>query len=379
MALTVALQAILKSDFLKEKLLEAASGYVDAALEVSELDFGLLRTYPDVEARFCGLSVTCPPPRPDASVCDTLLRADTVILRLNLPALSAGRIDVRRAHLNGVRLYARRYDSLSVNWDVLALPENPEDRADTVRAEFPRVNVREFSLGPDCLLVFDDLPSSVSVRLNPGRVRLSGRIGPGRRAPRVSGISLSVDSLKAGLVSGTDSLDYTLAGLRVEQTGLGSFSLAAESLADLASADFGSMAVPFNLDGELAYAFLPEGLGVSASGLSVYLACMPFLLDGSVLLGDGYADMDASLSLVECRWRMCCTTMPPGSTLMRRLSVRMPCCLRISPRMGVSATAACRNSAPACVFRSPVRSICLTVPSSTSRPMSTWSSPQGVC
>ncbi len=300
-ALTVALQAILKSDFLKEKLLEAASGYVDAALEVSELDFGLLRTYPDVEARFCGLSVTCPPPRPDASVCDTLLRADTVILRLNLPALSAGRIDVRRAHLNGVRLYARRYDSLSVNWDVLALPENPEDRADTVRAEFPRVNVREFSLGPDCLLVLDDLPSSMSVRVSPGSVRLSGRIGPGRRAPRVSGISLSVDSLKAGLVSGTDSLDYTLAGLRVEQTGRGSFSLAAESRADLSSADFGSMAVPFNLDGELAYAFLPEGLGVSASGLSVYLACMPFFLDGSVLLGDGYADMDASLSLVECR------------------------------------------------------------------------------
>lgn len=301
MALTVALQVVLKSDFLKEKLLEAASGYVDASLEVSELDFGLLGTYPDVEARLCGLSVTCPPPRPDASVCDTLLRADTVILRLNLPALSAGRIDVRRAHLNGVRLYARRYDSLSVNWDVLALPENPEDGADTARVEFPRVHVREFSLGPDCLLVLDDLPSSLSARVSPGSVRLSGRMGPGRRAPRVSGISLSVDSLKAGLVSGSDTLDYTLAGLRVEQTGRGSFSLAAESRADLASSDFGSMAVPFNLDGDLAYAFLPDGLGISASGLSVYLACMPFFLDGSVLLGDGYADLDASLSLVECR------------------------------------------------------------------------------
>ena len=77
--------------------------------------------------------------------------------------------------------------------------------------------------------------------------------------------------------------------------------------------------------------------------------------------------------------RMCCTTTPPGSTLMLRLSVRMPSSLRISPRKGVSVAAACRNSAPACVFRSPIRSICLTVPPSTSRPMSTWNSPQGEC
>lgn len=315
--LAVALQVVLKSDFARTRLIEAVQGSVDADFDVSDVDLSLFGSFPLLEARLEGVSLTypaerfgsvsrCSALRPYASFgigdqTDTLLHADRIVLAINPFSLLGGNVDVPRTSVHGLRVYAHRYDSLASNWNTLrSSSASRSATADSSSLSLSAVRIGVLSVGHGSVLVLDDAVSGVSAMFDPGRVRLSGSVVSGRRGVSLERFSLDIDSLRTELVYGADTLCYDVFSLMAELTGRGSIGVSASTLACLDSPEVGELYVPLDLRGTLGYLSGLRGTEVSISGLALDLACFPFSVDGKLHFVDGGVGMDATIALADC-------------------------------------------------------------------------------
>lgn len=163
------LQCALQSRLPVKVVDKIAAKYLDADLSVGKLNASLLK-FPTVTLSLENVAVCYPHDRFAAYDSTTLynegrsLEGDTLAVlgslngRINVMPLLEGKIRIREASVEGLRLYARQYDSTVCNWDVLRLP--PKDESDTTGSEL-NLAIRSVSIGGGTKAVFGSLPIGI--------------------------------------------------------------------------------------------------------------------------------------------------------------------------------------------------------------------------
>lgn len=117
--LCACLQIALNSVRVKERMLEAASGFVDGRISLESLEGQAFRHFPDIGISLKNLAVTGP-----GEHGDTLASLDGLELRLRTAALLKGGIQFPYIRIDGLRADAVLHEDGSASWDILLMPES---------------------------------------------------------------------------------------------------------------------------------------------------------------------------------------------------------------------------------------------------------------
>jgi len=248
------LQLLMTDSFLTRTANRLAAGYIDGEVRFGRIGASAFRSFPNLEIdiedgfivyphdRFAAFdTLGFRHPLRDAGrspETDTLLSFRRLSASVDYMAALRGRIHVRKAVLDGARIFAHRYDTATANWDVLTFLA--ADPADTASAPLPDVTVNHVSLTGRPHIVFTAPSDTLFATLDSRDLRFDGRLLA--RTPERSRIGLTADSLhfsgrlpadsaavdldRFGLSNDRDRFDIDAAArLRLGLAGLGALDL----------------------------------------------------------------------------------------------------------------------------------------------------------
>ncbi|MCQ2159338.1 MAG: hypothetical protein MJY43_05940 [Bacteroidales bacterium] len=277
LAVTLAFEIVLNTGINKRVAARACDAFLDGA----DLQFSRLRVHlvPAVSLEMDSLAVTYPHEKFAAydsvlagmriskvgcgrtEAVDTLLRFDNLSLRMRTGKLLFGKFDIRHAGIDALRLYAHKYDSNAVNWDVFKSSSKPKkEKKDSSALSLPKVSL--------------------------GSLYLSGRT-------RISFVS-HCDTLLA--FAGLDTL-----GIAAEAADTSAdVRIALDGRAFAFSPSFGRLRLPFSLDGDASLALGEKVKSVDIHSLEALVAEIPIEVSGMASSSDEGLYVDAGARIVEC-------------------------------------------------------------------------------
>ncbi|MGN0202754.1 MAG: hypothetical protein ACI399_07620 [Candidatus Cryptobacteroides sp.] len=260
-AILLCLQILLNESFLTRAVQRIACEYVEGEVSFSGIEASLFRNFPNLNVRIDSFSITYPherfapfdSPAPPAGFPaeagrspqgDTLASFDHFSLSLNCLSLVGGRIRLKKAELRKPRIFLRRYDNSSSNWDILRFGHTEDSSSFSI----PPVSIGRVILKGKPLVTYSDFRDSLSGTVLMKEMSLSGRYSPRHGSPEK--LAFVVDSM---LVSGglpSDSLAFGLDRFELRSTGKGCKAIL-DSKAYLALGEYGRVTLPLNLEAEL--------------------------------------------------------------------------------------------------------------------------------
>ena len=260
-AVIVALQILLNGTFLTAMANRFVPRFVDADVNFGRISASMFRSFPYLNVTVDSLCVTYPHERfaahdslgapsflrkmgraPEA---DTLLSARQLSASVNYLTLVRGRIRVRRADIDGPRIFAHRYNPTAANWDIFH-----KDTIESGGSGLPPVTVLGASLTGRPFVVFTSPSDTIFASLRMRRLAFRGKA-------KVDDISESRFGLRLDtmFVTGRLPADTLALGLDHFQAKQGGDHVAfeADAKAFLALSSVGRMAIPIGLEGKFGY------------------------------------------------------------------------------------------------------------------------------
>lgn len=235
--------------------------FVDADVRFGRISASMFRSFPYLNVTVDSLAVTYPHERFAAhdslgapsflrklgrgAKADTLLSARRLSASVNYLTLVSGRIRVRRADLDGPRIFAHRYDSTAANWDIFH-----KDTTETEGSGLPPVTVLGASLTGRPLVVFSAPADTIFASMRMRRLVFRGKAVVDNIPASRFGLELDTMFVTGRLPA--DTLALGLDRIRMNQReDHVAFEVAAKAF--LALSSVGRMAVPIQLEGRFGF------------------------------------------------------------------------------------------------------------------------------
>ena len=235
--------------------------FVDADVSFGRISASMFRSFPYLNVTVDSLAVTYPHDRFAAldslgapsflrklgrgAKADTLLSVRQLSASVNYLTLLHGRIRVRRAHIDGPRIFAHQYDSTAANWDIFH-----KDTTETDGSGLPPVTLLSASLTGRPLVVFTAPSDTIFASMRMRRLIFRGKAVVDNIP--ASRFGLELDTLFVTGRLPADTLALGLDRIRMNQReDYVDFDAAAKAF--LALSSVGRMAVPIQLEGKFGY------------------------------------------------------------------------------------------------------------------------------
>ncbi|MBQ7268285.1 MAG: hypothetical protein IJS62_00320 [Bacteroidales bacterium] len=290
-----------KADALVAKLLREN---IDARVTYADLHVSVLKRFPRISLRLDSLDITYPHTRYAAfdraavrsrlldagrsEESDTLLHLGSLRFSLNPWPLLAGRLRVRYALLEDLRLYAHAYDDSTANWQVLPPSEKKS-------SSLPSVSLGFLSLKGRNALVYTAQRDTVFIAGALRSLEASSDFHVGGGAFRVRNTSLEVDSLFLHGRIPADTLAFGLQRLALSEPRPQVFDVALNARAMLLTNALGRLKVPLNARGRIGLRQTGGCMECDVERLSGRVAHIPLEASGRIVSLRGASDIDARL------------------------------------------------------------------------------------
>lgn len=286
--LLVLVQVILSPAVATRLVNKYAPKFIDADLSFEQVGINVFRDFPNVSVKIDSALLTYPHERFDSLEAlsgarlmalgrgeekDTLAFFSRFRASLNLVELIGGTIKVPNVELARPRIFAKKYNDTTANWNIF----RPSDKQkDTTSGGMPTIKIEKVSLEDSPVIALCVPEDSIYTLLRMDDMRLRGKVNTSN-IDKARG-SFVVDSLAvAGTHKGDTvffKLDYlTLKGSREK------LALGAAAKANAATKAFGRLRVPLTLDALVSF---PEDsvLTVDAEYLRLNAAGLPLEASG---------------------------------------------------------------------------------------------------
>ncbi len=367
------LQIALNSKLVTNLVDDLAKEYVDGTLGYSRLRVHLLRRFPRISITLDDLALTYPherfasfdggefpggefsePGRGESA--DTLLSLGRLELSVSPLRFLHGELVVNELSLSGIRAFIHNYDSLSTNLSAIRIPETPDSlKTESGPLTTPRINVGKLLLR-DIGLVYTDAPGKLRARLALDELALKADLKFTEDALALKDASIALDSLSAYALSASDTLDFKLGRLGIEELRTSEYNLELQALANLATASLGRLSAPLVIDGGVNFEKASDNMKIGASSLKAELAYIPLSVDGAATVYSDSIVMKAGLNLGECSLE----------TLLRQYADHI---VEIAPSLSTDARLTADFTAEGVYSQNsiPALTACIRIPSSTTR------------
>ena len=340
--LVLILHVLLHSSFLPRTVSRIAEEYVDGDLAIGRLEASVFRHFPKLSLSAEDLSLTYPHDRfaaydtvgiagrlrdaGRAPGSDTLAAFRRFSLTLDLASVLRGTIHIRRAELDGARIYAHRYDSTAANWDILKFLQ--ED-SDTSSAPLPRIRVDKAALTGRPRIVFTDPSDTLFASVRTESIRFDGRLLV--RTPLRSRLRLEADSLFFAGRLPADTLALAIDRFRLDHGRSGPFRLDAAARVSLAMGGIGRVRLPVSLKAGISFPD-QDFRAVSVRDLELSAATLPLTGQADLRMRPDSLYVRADLSMTDC---------PVQETLRCFAQVLDPDMQKLKTDARISVTALC--------------------------------------
>ena len=308
--LFLSLHFLLHTSFLPRTVSRLADDYVDGDFQVGSLEASVFRHFPRLDFTVGDLVLTYPHEKfaaydsvgvagrlrdagrgPEA---DTLAAFRRFSLTLDLPSMLRGRIHVRRAVLDGARIYAHRYDSTAANWDILTFLQT--GGADTASAPLPHIRIDRVALTGDPRIVFTDPSDTLFASVKTERIRFNGRLLV--HDPLRSRIGLDIDSLFVAGRLPTDTLAAAVDRFRLHSSRNGVCRIDADARVSLALGGLGRIRMPVTLGADVSF---PDHdfRAVSIRNLAFSAASLPLIGEADIRMRQDSLHIRAEASIPD--------------------------------------------------------------------------------
>ncbi len=304
------LQLLMTDSFLTRTANRLAAGYIDGEVRFGRIRASAFRSFPNLEididdgflvyphGRFAAYDTTGyrHPLREagrDAET-DTLLSFRRLSASVDYMAALRGRIHVRKAVLDGARIFAHRYDTATANWDVLTFLA--ADPADTASAPLQDVTVNHVSLTGRPHIVFTAPSDTLFAVIDSRDLRFEGRLA--LRQPERSRIGLLVDSLHLAGRLPADSAAVDLDRFALQHDGE-RFDIDAAARLRLGLSGLGRMELPLALRAGITFPE-PGFKAVSVRDLQLEAATLALTGEADVRLQPDSTYLRAEAAIDDC-------------------------------------------------------------------------------
>lgn len=264
----VALQIVLNSRAVHEKIDSLASSLVDGNLSYKDFHFS---TFPGIRLTVDSLSLTYPherfasyPPRNSferaglGAEADTLASLDRLVLRVSPLKIIGGRIAVDKLSLKGLSAYAHSYAPDCANWQMFISSKDSTGAS----VSLPAIAVNSFSIEGGSELFYTDRPSDVNG-------------------------TLSIDGLSLGAL-----LKLSDGGFSVRRAHLSTKSVASLDLKDLPVID-----IPVDIEAKASLHAKGDTLHLRVPRFDAFLANVPLNAEGEVRVKPDSTFVNANVSI----------------------------------------------------------------------------------
>lgn len=270
LAVMTVLEVVLSGTVLTRLVDKIASEYVDGDIHFGKVKASVFRRFPATTLTLEDFHITYPSDRFDESEksgvqghlmykgtgeeCDTLASFRRFSIGVKLPSLLAGVIDVPYLRLDHPRIFAHSYADGKANWEIFKVAEDSTDR-DVPEDTTSGTGISKLAIGRIMMtgsphIVYSDSRDTVFAMVNLKRLMLAGKIKSDNI--RRSRIGLTLDSMFVAGRLGRDTVAAGLDRLYLHEEGR-EVKVEAAAKAFLATASFGRIKIPVNIDGSVSF------------------------------------------------------------------------------------------------------------------------------
>ena len=307
----LAIRIVLTPSVLDRLIDRYAAEYVDGNISAGEVKLTFFRHFPNIGLSIKDFSISYSAERFDdiegmgaqGHLClagqgesaDTLMSFRNFEIRLNLPALIAGKIAVPYAELGKPRIFGHRYQDGQANWDIIRIPNDTTKQEEEL--SLPEIKLGNISLSGHPHIVYSDSKDTIFALVDLKSLELNGKFDLDKASR--NRIGLKLDSLFiAGRVS-TDTVAFGLDRLGVIEK-RGKMQLRAQAKSLLATRSFGRIHIPIGLS--CAFDFPKDKVpAVSIRELKADIASVPIEAEADLRFMEDRLGIKAAMAIRECR------------------------------------------------------------------------------
>ena len=187
--LLLVLRIVLSSSFLTRTVNKYAPEFVDGDLSFSKISSTVFSSFPNIGVNLENAVLTYPHDRFErfdslmiqsrlrgkgrAPEADTLASFKNLHVAVNIPRLLGGKIHIHDVTLNGARIFAHQYDSVTANWNVFS---SGSEETDTTSSSLPHIVIHRLALKDKPYVVYTNPADTVFAGLMMRNVQFSGRL-----------------------------------------------------------------------------------------------------------------------------------------------------------------------------------------------------------
>ena len=307
----LALQLVLTDSFLTKTVNRFAADYVDGDLKIGKISASAFRSFPNLNLEIEDALLVYPhekfaaydstgfphPLRGEGRhpQMDTLASFRSLSVSVDYMAALRSKVHVRKALLDGARIFAHRYDTAAANWNILKFLSSGS--ADTTSAPLPDITVNDVALTGDPYIVFTSPSDTLFATVASRRIRFDGKL----RLPDMgqSQLGLAIDTLAFSGRLPADSLQVALDRFALQQKDA-RYDIDASARARLGLASLGKMDLPIEL--QAGVSFPEEGFSaVSVRDLYLKAAAIELTGEGDVRLRPDSTYIRAEALIDDCK------------------------------------------------------------------------------
>lgn len=308
----VALEIAFSSSLTTRLVNKIASEYIDGEVGFGKASCSFFKNFPSPTISLDDFSVTYPADRFDAlekkgpqghllymgcgQDADTLASFRNFTARIHLAPLLLGKVRVPEIELTRPRIYAHSYDQTNANWNIfIADTVQTDDTAATLA--FPDISIGTIRLSDRPRIVYTDSRDTVFAMINLRKAGFDGRLNTEESSRNRIGLSLDSMFVAGRIAEDTLALNVERLGIHEHHDHI-DIGLSARTM--VATRTFGRMHVPVEMSATVH--MLEDSIpAIGIHNFMAEIAAVPFTGKADLRFLDDRTDIDASLSVKECK------------------------------------------------------------------------------
>ena len=319
LVIMTALQIVLNSKAVRQKVDAAAAEAVDGTLSYKRLHFDVFRSFPRIRLTIDDLSLTYPHDRwaaydglgPESPLLDfgrgetvdTLASFRRFTAAVNIWRIFGWKLRLSDASLQGLRVAAHAYRDSTANWNIFK--SSSEEEADTTASggsfPLPRISIGPVRMARPAV-VYTSQQDTLYALLDMKDMLLKGdvRLPRGKKGLRFRKVRFDIDSLGVAGRLPADTVGIMMERLRVGSPKRNTLDINTSVKTLLVSGSLGYLHVPFELDTRVSYNQKPEETEIEVPHLDLDAAYIPLRAEALLRMLPDSNYVRASMNIDDC-------------------------------------------------------------------------------
>lgn len=306
--LTISLHFIVNSQAFKDKVVQLAEKYIDADLSIGSIEASVFKKFPNLNLSIDSLDLTYPHDRFGAYDkvgfphslrnrgrgldADTLAHFNHFSISLDYLSLLRGRIRLPETKLDGVKLYAKQFDSITSNWDILKM----ESSQNSTKSKLPNVVINRLELSGNPHISFAAPTDTLYASIDMGEAGFEGRVNI--NSIWSSKVHFNLDSLDVSARLPHDTVALQLHNFSInEKNDIYNFKAVADAY--LMSSDLGRFEIPADFSGNVTFP-QKDFKAISLRDLTAGIGTLDIVGEGDLVMEADSSYVRGELSIYDC-------------------------------------------------------------------------------